>query len=622
MRRVVSAAKVVLLLPALVAATASAAGPAEPAQIEGAGVRLGDGGGYLVAPALVIDTHDGEAGSSHPRTLQARWRVAEGAPEGGFAFAADLADEPTGLKAALRLERGPNDAAAALTVEVAATRAQWAHLVAIDLPLPGPHPPTVIDRTLHPRAVEHLAFLDRFGPKEVRAGDAVLLVDDGIDGAVVKRDSAGASLRIELFSVEERPFRHDSKCARKWRAPNARVPSNARLLVAGDKLQARVTIAPSARSPLALEKSRFPDGRRAALLFTDHADQSSPATLAALALGRSDAKAATGGLLGHHLAITKSLFLHGDKARPALDDPRVAKIADELSQGGVEIIPHSATPKRDLRRVTDEALDFFSRYHATTWIDHQPETNCEAFSNQGFRGAGPYRIADLLEKHGYRYLWAADDNPPGEIDLTGGEHFGKRAPTLYPLGRLAAGDPDERWLFRSTWMFIERKRLLAALGRDHLDHLERERGLAILHTYLETLHKKRTRFGLRNLFQLRGNTVAIDPGFDALLADLQRRVERGTLWVPTLSALGDWLRALERVNVAYEKSGAATVSAPLPIHGLTFLVPRAPIEVRVDGQAVATHADGNATRFSLDLAAGKSARVELVDGEGKAIPFL
>src|SRR5207247_2495760 len=93
-----------------------------------------------------------------------------------------------------------------------------------------------------------------------------LLIDDGVDGAIVRTgDSGAARLRIELFSVEARPFRHDARCARRWRSPNKKVVSPARLRAAGERERARVTFALGrARAPV-LAKARFPSGRRAAL---------------------------------------------------------------------------------------------------------------------------------------------------------------------------------------------------------------------------------------------------------------------------------------------------------------------------------------------------------------------
>ena len=92
----------------------------------------------------------------------------------------------------------------------------------------------------------------------------------------------------------------------------------ARLLLAGEELRARATLYPGA--PLPLLKARYPEGRRAAFVITDHADQTAARTLRALAGGTSDAndpRWGQTGLLGHGLAITKALWLRsGDPRAP------------------------------------------------------------------------------------------------------------------------------------------------------------------------------------------------------------------------------------------------------------------------------------------------------------------
>ena len=61
------------------------------------------------------------------------------------------------------------------------------------------------------------------------------------------------------------------------------------------------------------------------------------------------------------------------------------------------------------------------------------------------------------------------------------------------------------WMFRSQWAFLEAKHFYGMYAPAALDRLERERGLHIAHTYLETYHPPHTKFGLKNLI------VPVDP---------------------------------------------------------------------------------------------------------------
>ncbi len=522
------------------------------------------------------------------------------------------------LKVTLKRERPEGSAADVLTVNGVWLKRAWVHLVGVQLGFDGDHA-QVIGRDLEPVAAK-VAYLERFDPKWIaisRHGKPVVsaTIDDTVDDVLLKSGASSVEVRIDLDAAEARPFLHDAHCTTNWHAPNQHLQMPARLRVAEERVSARVQLWEDA---LSLVKARYPDGRRAALVVTDHADQSSLHTLAAL----------TKGLLAHHLEITKALFAHGAD-RPQLEDPKVSKLADELSEAGSEIVPHSATPRPDSRQVTQAALERFARWKTRTWIDHQPETNCEAFGDQGFHVGGKFGIADLLEAHQYQYVWAEDDAPPNEFNLLRPQRLDQRAPTVWPIGRLDLGGPDSLWMFRTVWAFLEAKRFYALYSGAALDRLERERGLHVAHTYLETYHAKRTRFGMRNLLvpddpkeQPGGKgAVKLDPRFDALLGQLEERQARGSLWVPTLGALGDRLRATAEVTITLLADGSAVLHAPKAMTGATFVVGQPNLKVLIGGhEPKGLRAEAKSTTFWDDLPAGDTT-VTLTTTDGAPRPF-
>jgi hypothetical protein len=568
-------------------------------------VRDRDGERFEVGAQLVFDHRASATAAGAPRTQTVRWR-----PDATAA----LTTPDGALEVVLKLER-TDVGTVALTLDGSWRRPTWVHVAALDLVLPA-DAVTLFGRDLVPIAAPPVAVLERFDPKwlSVRRGASAysLVVDDTVDAVVVRSGGGRVALRVELESTEARPFVHDAACRSQWREPNAHVPLPARLRTVDERVHARVQWVPDA--PPMLAKAKFPDGRSAALVITDHADQSTARTLAALAHGRSDKPASAMGLLGHHLAITKSLFAHGAD-RPQLESPEVARLADQLHAAGSDIVPHSATPHRDERPVTMAALDVFARWKARTWIDHQPETNCEAFGDQGFRTTGKFAIADLLAAHGYEYIWAEVDLEPGPLNLLRTDHLGQRAPTVWPIGRLDVGGPANLWMFRSQWSFLDARHFYNMYAAPALDRLERERGLHAAHTYLETYHPPHTKFGLKNLLvpvdprDKPGGPgpVKLAPEFERLLATLQARQERGTLWMPTLAALADRLRAVADVKLTVGADHRVLVQTQAPLPGATFVVARPDAPVRINGELPrGLRSERGETMFWADLPAGES----------------
>ena len=474
----------------------------------------------------------------------------------------------------------------------------WVGRVAVELTLPGTA--QALGRDLR-RWVAPPIELGRFDPKWISVGAATVVVDDGVDGVRLAKVGAATKLLVELLDVAERPFRHDTRCTTRWRDRNPRIPLATRFYVRGEKLAAQVRLL--AGHPVPLVQSRWPSGRAAALVITDHADQSTLSTFSALV----DA------LARRRLVLTKALFAVGGKARPQLELPAMVALADQLAGIGGEVVPHSATPSPDQAATTEDALGLFDRWRPRSYIDHQPETNCEAFNNEGWRMGGRWDLASRLAKHGYEYIWAEGDDPPGPLDMLGRP---TGAAWLYPLGRLEVGGP-ELWMWRSMWGFLDAGGFYAMYAPAKLDALEDARGLHVAHTYLETYHAPGTRFGQRNLFVPVGKArpgkpgpVRLAPRFASLLDELAARQERGTLWVTTMGALGERVRASLGLRLR-PRAGGWVITVPVAVAGATFVLGEAAPHLTVDGKAPAglriePAGTGWQTVFWADLPSGEA----------------
>jgi hypothetical protein len=317
-----------------------------------------------------------------------------------------------------------------------------------------------------------------------------------------------------------------------------------------------------------------------------------------------------GGLLGHHVLITKALFMRGalphDGARPQLEDRDVVAFAERARAAGIELAPHSATPVTDSRKTTDDALTWFGEHGSHVWIDHQPQTNCEGFGQRGWRaGTG---IADLLVDHGFRDLWDTKEWSGSALDERDTTHPAARAPVLWPVGRLEPDGPDGLWLFRSTWAFVPASHFFARYNAGSLDALESARGIHIAHTYLETLHPRGTFFGRRNLM-LRdaAGRITLDPRLEAFFEMLHVRDERGTLWVAPIGVVGDRVRALREVRLRVTEAGTLAITQPTELDGLTIEI-EAPFGVAPNEALRGERKQPTQTRFWLSRCAPDEAR--------------
>lgn len=606
---------------------------------------------------------------------------------------------PTGMRLTVHV-REEADGHFSIRMEASAAAAAWVGLLSLEAEIQASDV-QVAGRDLRPHALTRVAALSGLDPKWVilRSGLApaspgatdgagppgpddawTVVVDDQADGLKVLHERPRLRLQADLLSMEARPFSHFINCTDNWRSPNHRVELPARQLQEGEALA--VTMSLYAGGAVPLFKARYPEGRSAALVITDHADQTAAPTLRALAGGTSDPSApgwGKGGLLGSGLLITKALWLSsGEPApaplvasaaaaplltaaalrglsklgrlrrpsknlqsfrqryerpqvdptgggRPQLDDPEVAELAERLAKAGWELAPHSATPLRDERERTEEALQFFERWQSRTWIDHQPYTNCEALINRGYQN-GEFGIVDLLSQHSYGYAWSGlDVAASSTLNLLAPRHLEHYVPVLWPSGRLWPGTPTGLWLFSSMTTYMDSAKFFALYKKKALDQLERERGLHIAHTYLESFHPPGSMFAKRNLMVpgRHSGEIVPHPKLAELFLQLAARVRRGTLWVPTLQQLGDHMRGMAEATVRLGSDGSATVHAERAVAAATFIIPAPDLRVLIDGQpAKGLGHTKTETTFWLDLPAGKSVRVELLDKSGKPLSIL
>jgi hypothetical protein len=552
-------------------------------------------------------------------------------PDGGLTataagpeFDAEIRLEPVGPgMAALAVRLGWR---AATGVEHAGVRLSW------------PGPPRAIGRDLSFAAPHRPVRISRGTPLLVAAGALVVAGGPGVSAArIAPAPSAAGETEVELLldDAAERPFSTYEACLDRLPAPAS--PGGQIQFAAfeerrrehplaprrpGDVDEARASlyaVVPGAPVlPVIVE--RWPRGARAAVVFTDHADRTDAGALRAVLWGRSDAAGGERGFLGRGVRLTRTFFVQARHG--SLADPAVRALADELAAHGSEVALHSITPDRDERAAVRAGLAAAAPWRPATWIDHEPYTNCEALSSEGWRSEGRFAIRDLLAPAGIRWAWAAGDLAGGAriVNVLGGDPASPRAP-IYPL----TADPRV-WLFRSSLFYASPAELGAALSDEALAALERERGLFVAHTYLgagpEETHGNShlARLAVRAM----PGGLELAPELDAALVRIAARARAGTLASLTWAEAGDRLRALGDVEVTYLPDGAAEVRnhGATSIEGLTVAIPADGIDLTADGAPVLGRADvPGACRAFFDLPPG--ARVVLHARSSVApVPFL
>jgi hypothetical protein len=471
---------------------------------------------------------------------------------------------------------------------------------------------TVIDRAFRRVRAAHGPLVDAWSPQQVqlRLGDREVTLEAHAQALRIEGEP-GTVLQVVLEAdhYANHPLRLLRDCVAEYDREE-RVEHSTRSAwprKAGDatELEARLHLgAGPGILPL-----RYPDGRRSALVFTDHADQSDANRLRTLMYGRSDAgPGAPGGFVGHGLGMTKTVFHRSRYRQPLqLSDPEYAAEVSRLVQAGIEVGPHSVGDGPEKREKTAESLPAYEAIGgAPVWIDHQPSTNCEALSNRGALPSDRHYVVDLLKGAGYRYAWAGTDvrEPADGINLFEPDRPESRTPVLYTHKVV---DPDSRTplrLFSAVWRLYPPDEFLARYSKARLDKLEADRGLHIAHSYLDA-HSGAGRLAGKTLMHRDGDVLVLLPEVEAWLGRLETRQAQGRLWVAGVVAVADHLVAMSRVRVA-GVAGRVRLESPQAVKGASFLIPGGVVGIELDGEAVPEsklRVEAEGTVVWLDLAA-------------------
>ncbi|MCB9555770.1 MAG: hypothetical protein H6707_06665 [Deltaproteobacteria bacterium] len=448
-----------------------------------------------------------------------------------------------------------------------------------------------IDRSYRWRDGRAPYFIDGFSPQVARvvaAAAELTLVGHG-EGLWVRPRGRMLQLELESYHSANHPLTRFLACddGPQSNAQRPTIQPSVRPLRRGERRSLHFAIYLGRLDPLLVR--RYPAARRAALVFTDHADRASSERTEALLFGQTGALVAGRigprypGLINRGLTITKAIFLRPSPGHARqFSDPRFVQLLETMRAKGAEIALHSPSGASDSTATTRAAL-IDAKHRGLTfesWIDHRPDKNCDALSNQGSRpGSRWYQLA-VLGSHGLRYLWAVREISVGErLDLFRPQRGPWRPTVVYPVWPSKTAELRFE-AFASEFFHHKRSRLFARLRPANVQRLIAAHGLLIAHTYLDSALAEEPSRTL--LHRLPNGDYRLRADADALFAALAGRNRPQGLWSATIAQLIGQLRAVAAVRVDYQRDGVVLSSASELPNGLTLQLPRHFDSLRVE----------------------------------------
>ena len=557
----------------------------------------------------------------------------------GREWAAQAAARTGGIHYRLTLANRLGDPRISLLLERTYSRNLMIHQEVLTFQVAAASRALLLDRAYGLTEVKHPMVIGQLTPHlalfEGPGAQFAFLGRSGIQGIKLHpARGAGYSLDMEIDHQENHPFSIHSRCVSVPEPEMTRLPMNEMVRSAGQKFTSRADWIVGKMVPLF--PGRFPRAYRSALVFVDHADQSNARKMEAFAFGRTGAleRGEVGpsypGFVNRGLGYSKTIFIakRGPHA-PQFDNPHYRRLLDLMQQRGVEIGVHSPTGRMDLPAQSRALLTAFRRkYRGRTWVDHQPDTNCEAISNLGWNPRSRWYSLKLLSGAGFKHIWTATDLPLplGTLNILASKRPWERRPVFYTHSLLGGSSKRPFVLFNTSWQFVERWEFLRRFTIRRINRLERERGLCLAHVYLDSYRNFNGMLPSKSLLSSDGGGgYILRPEVDKLFLRFQRRQARRALWVAGVDRVAGHLRGALATERDFLPGGRVRITnrSRIPLSGLTMMMPLAEAEILIDGRAPLGYFQRRKLiEFYFDLAPGQSRTIEVRDLSGKAVPLL
>ena len=399
---------------------------------------------------------------------------------------------------------------------------------------------------------------------------------------------------------------------------------------AGDTLFNSVTIYGNNAAACFPRIMKNPEGKTAAIIWTEHADYTDLITHRAVYFGADTieiSEGASGGFIKNKIPVTKSVFYaNPDKVSNAvrtgflktesasmISTPGYTDFLKDLQKNGNEICLHTPDHYTSTRKLLQTSLEETSRlFNSTTWIDHGYDnalkSNREDLACDGLDSSSKFYSADLWKQYGLKYFWNSFYEDSGmfapfhffsflTVPYSG---WGGRFPMSdYWRHPTRSGDlihwrtvntvdlPDG-----SMWNFI--------FSETKLNDLVQTRGTYILHVYPARLDST------TGFYRRENNHFVIDPEFEKALERQAALRDQGKLNLTTIRDYLDYQVALEHVELIPLSGNSARIknASGSDLKGLSCSIKSN--EVKVEGKAYESYRQDGDLVFWFDLSKGES----------------
>jgi hypothetical protein len=396
-------------------------------------------------------------------------------------------------------------------------------------------------------------------------------------------NSKGITAEVELSNTLNHPLKLYESCYSKYSRPYEK---KIKYEYEPASTPRKATIKFNFSEQPQIEKLRYPNRYKAALSFTDHADQSNTQRLRTLMFGQESPEGNQKGFAGHGLAMSKSIFMlprRGYERQGSSSEYQtlLAEIQEVTPQ---ELGLHTASGAPDTIDETKQGIEaakpILANQNIHFWIDHQPVTNCESISNEGsgyrIGSRKQYKVLDVLKQNNYRYFWAGYDDhaPTDKINMFDPEKPFHYVPILYNhRGIDPAKDPI--FIFSTLWRATSFPQFLQNYNDKKLESLIANRGLHIAHTYLDThVTDKSTKKYTWTLMDQTKDGLVLKSKVEELFAHLGELQNQRKIWVSGIVAIGEHLRLMEMVDTEEIATGIYQLhnNSDTPIKGASFRI--------------------------------------------------